>query len=378
MPGVSAQCSARLANSSPEGPQVPWGSPSSALLVLTRPLRTSKAHWDVLAKDAGHNAIAASTGKVETAAAATTAAYQGLPIFWQATVRLVGIVSVAVIASNFAIRLLNFAAVQFDKAADTAREEQTREGKERGILLRTVEAACKAAHKPVTLILPAAVLILALGETSRWLEVVVDLNDEHMSYYAGHVARWAIVALKQINHWALDASKVAIIVIGTWFSIAWKDLLVQAAIDSTRTDDKMDRILQPVGTLLGWALGAAGILNVLHAVGINIQPLLAAGGVSGIALGFGAQKLTQNVLSGAKLFLTQPFVVGERVDLLGGGGGVIVSGIVETVTPMNTIVRRDDGVPVLLPNSTAAECLVANSSRSKPPAAGKGPAASPA
>lgn len=56
-----------------------------------------------------------------------------------------------------------------------------------------------------------------------------------------------------------------------------------------------------MGTLLGWALGAAGILNVLHAVGINIQPLLAAGGVSGIALGFGAQKLTQNVLSGAKL-----------------------------------------------------------------------------
>lgn len=34
-----------------------------------------------------------------------------------------------------------------------------------------------------------------------------------------------------------------------------------------------------------------------------MQPLLAAGGVSGIALGFGAQKLTQNVLSGAKLVM---------------------------------------------------------------------------
>ena len=30
----------------------------------------------------------------------------------------------------------------------------------------------------------------------------------------------------------------------------------------------------------------------------NVQPLLAAGGVSGIALGFGAQKITQNLLSG--------------------------------------------------------------------------------
>ncbi len=42
---------------------------------------------------------------------------------------------------------------------------------------------------------------------------------------------------------------------------------------------------------------------MLHCVGVNVQPLLAAGGVSGIALGFGAQKLTQNVLSGAKLVL---------------------------------------------------------------------------
>jgi Mechanosensitive ion channel len=80
-------------------------------------------------------------------------------------------------------------------------------------------------------------------------------------------------------------------------------------------------------------------VQVLQVVGVNVQPLLAAGGVSGIALGFGAQKLTQNVLSGAKLFLTQPFVVGERVRLLGSGGGEVVSGIIETVR------RRPCSVP---------------------------------
>lgn len=64
------------------------------------------------------------------------------------------------------------------------------------------------------------------------------------------------------------------------------------------------RILRPFSTLLTWALGGVGILQTLHCVGVNVQPLLAAGGVSGIALGFGAQKLTQNVLSGAKLVRT--------------------------------------------------------------------------
>jgi small-conductance mechanosensitive channel len=36
---------------------------------------------------------------------------------------------------------------------------------------------------------------------------------------------------------------------------------------------------------------------------------------------------------------------------------------------MNTIVRKDDGVPVIVPNSVAADCLVANVSRSKAPKA---------
>ncbi len=35
------------------------------------------------------------------------------------------------------------------------------------------------------------------------------------------------------------------------------------------------------------------------------------------------------------------------------------------VDPMNTIVRKDDGVPVIIPNSAASEYLVANESRSK-------------
>ena len=58
------------------------------------------------------------------------------------------------------------------------------------------------------------------------------------------------------------------------------------------------RMLRPLNTLATWLLGIAGSLNVLHVFGYNVQPLLAAGGVSGIALGFGAQKITQNLLSG--------------------------------------------------------------------------------
>ncbi len=66
--------------------------------------------------------------------------------------------------------------------------------------------------------------------------------------------------------------------------------------DTPRAD--LRRMLRPLNTLATWLLGIAGVLNVLHVFGYNVQPLLAAGGVSGIALGFGAQKITQNLLSG--------------------------------------------------------------------------------
>lgn len=48
-------------------------------------------------------------------------------------------------------------------------------------------------------------------------------------------------------------------------------------------------------------------------------------------------------------FLTQPFVVGERVTLLNGGSKV-VTGFVESINPLSTIIRDDDGVPITIPN----------------------------
>ncbi len=47
-----------------------------------------------------------------------------------------------------------------------------------------------------------------------------------------------------------------------------------------------------------------GVLTGLHVCGINIQPLLAFGGVSGIAIGLGAQQVTTNLVAGINLVRT--------------------------------------------------------------------------
>ena len=43
------------------------------------------------------------------------------------------------------------------------------------------------------------------------------------------------------------------------------------------------------------------VASVLQILGVNVQPLLAVGGVSGIAIGFGAQSVSANAITGINL-----------------------------------------------------------------------------
>ena len=49
-------------------------------------------------------------------------------------------------------------------------------------------------------------------------------------------------------------------------------------------------------------------------------------------------------------FLSQPFVVGDRVEILTSGGGHVITGTVERVDPMRTILRSDAELPITMPN----------------------------
>ena len=59
-----------------------------------------------------------------------------------------------------------------------------------------------------------------------------------------------------------------------------------------------------------WALA---ILMALGELGQNIAPLLASAGVAGVALGFGAQSLVKDTLSGFFILLENQFWVGDNV-----------------------------------------------------------------
>ncbi|WP_459947148.1 mechanosensitive ion channel domain-containing protein [Desulfocastanea catecholica] len=96
---------------------------------------------------------------------------------------------------------------------------------------------------------------------------------------------------------------------------------------------------------IGTVLVVMVSMIILSAIGVNIGPLLAGAGVVGLAVGFGAQKLVSDVLSGFFYLLDDAFRVGEYVE----AGGL--SGAIEKITLRNVMLRHHRGMLQIVPYS---------------------------
>ncbi|WP_167505876.1 mechanosensitive ion channel family protein [Desulfosediminicola flagellatus] len=86
-------------------------------------------------------------------------------------------------------------------------------------------------------------------------------------------------------------------------------------------------------------------LTILSSLGVNIAPILAGAGVLGLAVGFGAQKLVSDVLSGFFFLLDDAFRVGEYIQ----AGST--KGAVEAITLRNVMLRHHRGMLQIVPHS---------------------------
>jgi small conductance mechanosensitive channel len=101
------------------------------------------------------------------------------------------------------------------------------------------------------------------------------------------------------------------------------------------------------------------ILVLLGEFDVNLGPLIAGAGIVGLALGFGAQSLVRDFLSGFFILLEDQFGVGDVIEV--SVGGQEVSGKVEKVSLRTTDVRAFDGTRHTIPNGNIL--MVGNRSR---------------
>jgi len=109
--------------------------------------------------------------------------------------------------------------------------------------------------------------------------------------------------------------------------------------------DRSQTLLPIVRKFFGILMLVMLVLFTLSSLGVNIGPLLAGAGVMGIAIGFGAQKLVSDLLSGFFFLVDDAFRVGEYIE---AGSN---TGTVEKITLRNIMLRHHRGMLMIIPYS---------------------------
>lgn len=114
---------------------------------------------------------------------------------------------------------------------------------------------------------------------------------------------------------------------------------------SLRAEQRVEALTSVLRSIVTFAVWLIAGFMILGAIGIDLAPLLAGAGIIGIALGFGAQSLVKDFLSGIFILVEDQFGVGDIIDV-----EQQVEGVVEGVSLRTTRLRSVDGTVWHVPN----------------------------
>ena len=99
-------------------------------------------------------------------------------------------------------------------------------------------------------------------------------------------------------------------------------------------------------SLVTATVGFVAVLMLLRELAIDVVPILTGAGIAGLAIGFGAQNLVRDVISGFFLILEDQVRVGDLARING------VAGTVEQINLRTVVLRDNEGAVQVFPNGT--------------------------
>lgn len=179
---------------------------------------------------------------------------------------------------------------------------------------------------------------------------------------------WNHLWSSQFGHWiATNGLHIVLVVFGAWVatrvirSIADK-ISRRLAVESeseVRSESVKHRqavasVISSVAVAVLYVVVAVDIVNTL---GLPVGSLVAPAAVLGAALGFGAQRIVQDLLSGFFIITEKQYGFGDLVQLTISGSSVDARGTVEDVTLRVTKLRTGDGEMYTVANGQIVKSL---------------------
>ena len=101
-----------------------------------------------------------------------------------------------------------------------------------------------------------------------------------------------------------------------------------------------------LSSLVTVSVGFVAVLMVLRELSIDVVPILTGAGIAGLAIGFGAQNLGRDIISGFFLILEDQVRIGDLARING------IAGLVEQINLRTIVLRDGDGAVQVFPNGT--------------------------
>ena len=127
-----------------------------------------------------------------------------------------------------------------------------------------------------------------------------------------------------------------------WASKKLRDLMTARLLSKTHLDIGAQ---QAIGTVSRYAILFLGFLVILQTVGINLTTLNVLAGAVGIGVGFGLQNVASNFIAGIIILFERPVKIGDRIEVDGSDGKVV------SVGARSTVVKTNDNITIIIPNS---------------------------
>lgn len=187
-------------------------------------------------------------------------------------------------------------------------------------------------------------LAQTVATTLRWLTSIILLGIA-FSLILGQTGLNMRRVSDRALDWALtNGISIVVIIAITFVATRIAAFVSNNLVAITRRgslDLEAQKRAQTLGSVVRWASRAVilsiSFVMILGQIGVQIGPVLAAAGVIGVAVGFGAQHLVQDVISGFFILLEDQIRVGDVVQLNDKGG------LVERVTLRMVILRDFSG-----------------------------------
>jgi small conductance mechanosensitive channel len=161
---------------------------------------------------------------------------------------------------------------------------------------------------------------------------------------------------RQLLHWGLTHGiNMLVILVGAFIVIRTANLAIEhLQFKLSRRHATSDLEWQRRATTLGGILtslvtatvGFVAVLMVLRELSIDVVPILTGAGIAGLAIGFGAQNLVRDMISGFFLILEDQVRIGDLARINGVGGTV------EQINLRTIVLRDGEGAVQVFPNGT--------------------------